>query len=304
MIEAVTQPPRSTTADRLRLGVAQIACVPGDIDANAVRHLDAIRRAREGGVDLLVFPELSLADYVSHPDLARVGVARDHPIFDRLAEAAGPMALAIGFVERIGSHHYIATAVIDGGTMAVHRKLNLATYGQLVEGHHYTPGRALDLIHVKGWSVSVLICADAWNPALPWLAAVAGAELMIIPVASALDAVDGPYDNPTGWQVTLQQLAITYGLPVVMANHCGTRGNLRFWGGSRVIDPFGRELVRASHEPQFISAIVERKAMTEAQAALPTVRDADPDHVHRLLGDRLAALPRGAQVACATGTQP
>ncbi len=62
------------------------------------------------------------------------------------------------------------------------------------------------------------------------------------------------FDNPAGWDVNLRHTALTYGLPIVMANHCGTRGGMRFWGGSRILDPSGREIARAGTEPALIVA--------------------------------------------------
>lgn len=271
---------------QLTIAAAQIECRPGDIEANLALHLEMIGAARRRGVDLLLFPELSLCDYVSVPDLAAVGMRRDDDAFARLADAAGGMTLSVGFVERSGGHHYNAMAMMTGGeAAAVHHKLNLPTYGNLVEGHHYQAGHAVELVETKGWQTSTLVCADVWNPALPWIAALKGAELMLIPVASALGAVEGEFENPDGWDATLRQLAATYAMPLVMTNHCGRRGNLNFWGGSRILDPFGRELARAGAGPALIVATIDRADMLLARERLPTVRDANPALIQKLLGE-------------------
>lgn len=275
---------------QLTFAAAQIECCPGDIPANFALHLEMIAAARSRGVELLVFPELSLCDYVSAPDLAAVGMRRDDAVLARLADAAGGMTLSVGFVERSGGHHYNAMALIAGGEVAaVHRKLNLPTYGNLCEGDHYQAGDAVELVQVRGWQTSTLVCADVWNPALPWIAALKGAELMLIPVASALGAVEGEFENPDGWDATLRQLAATYAMPVVMTNHCGRRGNLAFWGGSRILDPFGRELARAGSEPGLITATIDRTTMLLARERLPTVRDSNPALIRKLLGEILPA---------------
>jgi predicted amidohydrolase len=275
---------------QLTVAAAQIECRPSDIQANLALHLEMIAAARLRGVDLLQFSELSLCDYVSVPNLAAVGMGRDDKVFARLADAAGDMAISVGFVERSGGHYYNAMALIVGGHVAaVHRKVNLPTYGNLVEGHHYQAGHAVELVEVQGWQMSTLVCADVWNPALPWIAALKGAELMLIPVASALGAVEGEFENPGGWDATLRQLAATYAMPVVMTNHCGRRGNLNFWGGSRILDPFGRELARAGAAPALIVAVINRTEMLLARERLPTVRDANPALIQKLLGEILPA---------------
>ena len=266
----------------LRVAAAQIGCRPGDVAGNLDVHLSAVAQARGRGVDLLVFPELSLTDYLAEPDVARLARPADGPELARLAGAAGPMGVSVGFVEAADGRAYNAQALIADGRIHVHRKLNLPTYGRLAEGRHYAPGTRLDLVPWRGLRVATLVCADLWNPALPWLAALRGADLLVVPAASALDAVEG-FDNPAGWDLVLRHAALAYGLPVVMANHCGTRAGLRFWGGSRILDAFGREVARAGAEPALIVAAIDPADAAAARARLPTIRDADPALVAREL---------------------
>ena len=77
-------------------------------------------------------------------------------------------------------------------------------------------------------------------------------------------------------------------MPTVMANHCGVRGGLRFWGGSRILDPFGRILALAGNRPELIVANVDRQEMLLARERLPTVRDANPLLITKLLGQAIA----------------
>lgn len=89
------------------------------------------------------------------------------------------------------------------------------------------------------------MCADLWNPAPPWLAELAGAELLLASAASARDAVGAGFDNPSGWDVVLRHTALLYGLPVRFANHSGARGPHRFGGGSHILDAVGMTLAIA-----------------------------------------------------------
>ena len=136
---------------------------------------------------------------------------------------------------------------------------------------------------LPGWKAATLICADTWNPALPWLAALQHADILIVPVASSVDAVGGEFDNPGGWELNLRHTALTYGMPIVMANHCGQRGGLNFWGGSRILDPFGRELARAGAGRDLVLADLAPQTSQWPGERLPTIRDADPDLVHSVL---------------------
>jgi predicted amidohydrolase len=276
----------SPAEDSVRVAAAQIECRPADVKANLDAHLAAIQIARSAEVDLVVFPELSLTDYLSEPDVESLARPRDADELQAIADAAGPATVSVGFIERgADGRAYNAQALLsDGACRHVHRKANLPTYGNLIEGKHYAPGRAVDIAAISaGWNCATLICADTWNPALPWLAAVQGAEILILPVASSLDAVGSEFDNPGGWDINLRHTALTYGLPLVMVNHCGRRGGLTFWGGSRILDPFGREVARAGDASELVIADLEKAQVTKARQILPTVRDADPELVHDIL---------------------
>lgn len=276
----------------LTVAAAQIACHSGDVQANLAGHLAMIEMARSRGVDLLVFPELSLTDYLPAPDCAALAIGRDDALLATLARAAGTMAVSVGFIERDEAGHFFnAQALLQGENLAVHRKLNLPGYGALREDRVYVPGEALTLASLgECWQVATLICADSWNPALPWLTGLAGANLLILPVASARGAVDGGFDNPRGWEINLAHTAMSYGLPTIFANHCGARGGFDFWGGSRILDALGYELARAGEGPELITCVLDAEHGRTARTNLPTIHDSDPALIHRLLGEHLSCL--------------
>lgn len=269
---------------RLTVAAAQIACRPGDIPANLALHLDAISDARRAGVALLVFPELSLTDYLSRPDTARLARRMDDPEPMAIARAAGDMLVSFGMILAEGGAVFNAQLLVGGGIApAFHRKLNLPQYGNLSELDHYIAGHSLEAFETRAGRLSTLICADSWNPALVWLAAHQAPDLLAQPIASARGAVGAEFDNPAGWRINLRHTALTYGLPTIMCNHCGTRDGLDFWGGSRILDAFGRELVELDDTPGLAVAELDPAMTARARALLPTVRDANPALVAALM---------------------
>ena len=276
------------------MAAAQIGCVPGDVAANIELHLQAIEQARAQGVDLLVFSELSLTDYESRPDTARLARAADCAELRTLAEAGRGMTVVVGFIERgERGRCFNSCAVLDAGQVAhVHRKLNLPTYGGLVEGEHYAAGSSLSLADTPLGRTACLICADGWNPAIPWLAALQGAEAMVLPVASSRGAVCPDFDSRAGWRVNLRHTALTYGVPVIMTNHAGRRGGLDFWGGSTIVDSHGRVVAEAGREPELLVATLDPADAMLARQRLPTVRDAAPRFVLDQLGHLLGGDDR------------
>lgn len=280
----------------MRVAAAQISSVEGNLRANADKHLGYIERARADGADLLVFPELSLTGYAARHDLLHVGMRRDSPLLAELATAAAGVTVIVGFVdEAVGAQFYnAAVALRDGEIRLLHRKLNVPSYGSLDEHKYFALGRYVETFELDdNWRASVLICADMWNPALVHLASLHGATLLVCPTASALSEDPWEFNNPEGWDTALSFYAMIYGMPVVMANFVGpgrTESAKRFWGGSRVVDPQGHELVRAGdQQEELIVGDVDYEAVRAARLRLPTVRDSNIELVRREI-NRLSAV--------------
>lgn len=282
-------------ATRRRVAVAQIESRPGDLEANLRKHLDVIEAARAAGVEVLLFPEMSLTGHGAGADALRLAIDCDDRIVTQIARASGAMGTVFGLIEeRAAAQFYNAAVVVQHGhAIFVHRKINLATYGRLEDGKHFAAGRHVDTFALdQRWRASVMICADAWNPALVHLAALQGATLLMVPISSAIEAVGDGFDNPHGWDTNLRFYALTYGMPVLMANRVGVEGDLTFWGGSRILDPYGRVIATAAGRgEELVSADLDYDDVRRARYRLPTVRDANLPLVQREVG-RLASQGR------------
>ena len=272
------------SSKKLRIGVAQIDCAAATPDANLAKHLEIIDRARREKVDLLVFPELSLAGY---PQAARqietlACAVGDGPV-KQLAQAAQDMVVVAGFVEEgPAAQFYNCSAVVTGGKVIYrHRKLNLATYGELTEGKLFAAGRYVETFSLDPWRASILICSDVWNPALVTLAALHGTTLLIVPANSAHAAVSSEFSNPEGWDVATRFYSMMYGMYVVMANRIGEEAGLSFWGGSKISDPFGDVLSSSSDSEALLVGEIDYDAVRRARLQLPTVRDSNLSLVGR-----------------------
>ena len=276
----------------LVVAVAQIGSVPGDVGANRRKHIDVIAAARSAGVDVLVFPELSLTGHYGGREALHVALRRDDALLVELAAASGPILTVVGFVEEGAAAQFYnaAAALRDGALVAVHRKINLATYGRLDDGKHFAAGSGVQPLDVTDkWRASMMVCADLWNPALVHLAAVQHATLLLAPISSAREAVGDGFDNPAGWDVNLRFHALTYGLPIAMANRVGHEEDLTFFGSSRIVDSFGRTLAEVEGEREgFVHARLDFADVRRARYRLPTVRDANLPLVGREIARILA----------------
>lgn len=273
---------------RLTVAAAQLAPALADVSANVERHLEIIARARASAVDVLVFPELSLTGYDMGPRVPELGMGCDPtvaPELRRLAEAAGDMHVVVGFVEEgYGAQYFNSAAVLRGGELVfVHRKLNLANYGDMQEAKFFAQGRYIEPLALPSqFTGAVLLCSDMWNPPLVHIAALHGATLLLVPTNSSIDHDSGDATKPARWDTVLQFYASLYGLPIVFSNRVGSENNYRFWGGSRVLDPYGEEVARAEGDAEeLVIAELDYADVRRARFALPTVRDSNLGLIHR-----------------------
>lgn len=267
----------------MKVAVAQLESRLGDLDENFRRHTDFVQQAKAAGADVLLFPEMSLTGHSAGARTLELALRRDDPRLLALAAAADGMTAIVGLIEEgPAAQFYNSAAVLRGGAVAhIHRKINLATYGRLEDGKYFATGRYVETVQLgPDWTAAILICADLWNPALVHLAALQGATLLLVPVSSAREAVGAEFDNPGGWDLAVRFYATMYGMPVVMANRVGWEPvdgeeALSFWGGSAIIDPWGRPLAEAGDAEKTIVADLDYDALRRARFALPTVRDSN-----------------------------
>jgi len=268
----------------MTLAAAQFASRTADLDANFVTHHHWVEEAAKADADLLVFPELSLVGHYGAEDLLEITMNSRDPRLVALSRAAGDMILVVGFVEEgPAAQFYNAAGVYKNGKLIyIHRKINLPSYGKLIETKYYAQGRFVDTHEIDAdWRLGLLICADLWNPALTHLAFLHGATLLVSPISSGVEAVGEAFDNPAGWAATMHFYSMMYGAPSVMVNRVGVEGDLSFWGGSRILDPFGKPLAVAGEGPEMITAEVDYAQVRKARALLPTVRDSNLGLVER-----------------------
>ncbi|WP_166820398.1 nitrilase-related carbon-nitrogen hydrolase [Thalassoroseus pseudoceratinae] len=283
-------PTKSSEAKKpvLRVAVAQIDSVPYEVNINVDKHFKYIEEARAADVDLLVFPELSITGYPVGFRALEVAITQDDQLLTELASESGPMRTVVGFVEDgyAAQIHNTCAVLHDGDVQFIHRKLNLASYGNLEEKKHYAGGRYIDVFKMQSpWIGSILVCADLWNPALVQIAALYGTTLLIAPVASSERALAGDFSNPMGWETVIKFYSMIYGFPVIMANFSGGISlDDRFWGGSRVVDPYGNTLIQAGDGEELIIAEIDYNGVRDARFRLPTVRDSNLDLIQREIG--------------------
>jgi predicted amidohydrolase len=264
------------TTSTLHVVLAQVDCVLGDVTENARRAREAIERAREDGADLIVFPELSLTGYALDRVTEDVELTLDDPVIGGLAEATRNIAAVVGLVEHGRVHTYNSALYLDGGGIVhVQRKTSLPTYGRWDEHKHFSFGPSLRAFDTRLGRSAILICNDAWQTPLAYVAAHDGARMLIVPACSSLEAEAGtdPAELERDWYDLLRVHARFLQTWVVFVNRVGEEAGVRFWGGSRVVDPWGNVVAQAPRgEEAFEHAELDLTAVRRRRREMPLLK--------------------------------
>lgn len=220
----------------MRIAVAQLNQVVGDLSGNAERILEAAAEARRGGARLLVTPELSLCGYPPEDLLLRPAfLAACADELARLAKRVGETAVLVGYPELAADGCHNAVAVLRAGEVAsVYRKRCLPNYTVFDEQRYFKAGDAPCVIDIDGTRVGIIICEDVWCEGPAAASAAAGAQIIVVPNGS-------PYHVR---QQALRKAVVTArahetGLAIVYVNRVGGQDELVFDGASFVVDGAG-----------------------------------------------------------------
>jgi NAD+ synthase (glutamine-hydrolysing) len=150
--------------ESLRIALAQINLLVGDVAGNAGRVADNARRAHaELGADLVLFPELTLCGYPPEDLLFHRGLRRQvEQGLARVRDEVRDVHVMVGFPEYTHAGIYNSAALIgDGEIAAIHRKAELPNYKVFDEKRYFQPGTQPTVVSVKGLRVGLLVCEDA-----------------------------------------------------------------------------------------------------------------------------------------------
>jgi NAD+ synthetase len=279
----------------LHLLVAQTRPRKGDYAEN-LRQVGAVFGQAAGLEEppgLIVFPETALTGYFLEGGVRELAVTAGTLFRDLTAQhaltGAPPVDIVIGFYEEFRNRHYNSAlyASLGGpepGIKHVHRKVFLPTYGLFDEERFVDHGHSVHAFDTRWGRMALAICEDAWHTVVPMLAALDGAQLLIVPSASpargvAPDAEQGndPESRPTSvrrWEILARQIADEHGMYVVFAQLGGFEGGKGLQGSSLVVGPQGDVLVRGPvFDEALISAKLDYDQITRARSEQPLLAD-------------------------------
>ena len=228
----------------MKIVMAQINTLVGDIKGNTQRVLDICIAQSALGVDMVVFPELTLTGYPPEDLLLRQYTTDlTAAAVERLRhDLPHELAVVVGYPRRQGGLLFNSAGVLYQGTvLAEYDKQCLPNYQVFDEKRYFEAGADTCVVTIKGLPVGLTICEDIWHPHPAANAAAAGAQLLINLNAS-------PFHRGKQSERTAQvsALARTHQLPILYVNQVGGQDELVFDGGSFAVDECGDVQNRAA----------------------------------------------------------
>jgi len=281
-----------------RLAIAQLRPTKGDYNANLQKIGGVLAQIAklDPPVDLAVFPETATSGYFVEGGVRDVAVTAGTLFRDLTVEheAAGapPVDVAIGFYEVFQNHFYNSCLYAslggkDAGVRHVHRKVFLPTYGVFDEERFVDRGREIRAFDTRWGRVAILVCEDAWHSISGTIAALQGAQLVIVPSASPARGTGMDEEgvrlpaSVVRWERILRGIADEHGVWVAFASLVGFEGGKGFPGGSVVVSPTGDIVLRG---PLFEEAVltydVDFEEITRARAEAPLLADLEVNLPH------------------------
>ncbi|HET8850788.1 MAG TPA: nitrilase-related carbon-nitrogen hydrolase, partial [Marinobacter sp.] len=241
-----SRPESAHGARSLRVVMAQLDFLVGDIPGNTQRVMDAAHRAhQQHQADIVVFPELCLTGYPPEDLLLRPSLdLRVADALETLKQAALVPVVVIGAPLRSGGLLYNTAVVIEGGEiLGTYFKRFPPNYQVFDEKRYFADGQDTLVLELRGVRVGITVCEDLWKDGPVEDAAKAGAQLILNLNASPFDT-----DKQDRRKALLERKARENQVSIVYANLMGGQDELVFDGGSMVYDHSGTLAMEA---PQF-----------------------------------------------------
>ncbi len=301
-----------------RLAIAQLRPKKGDYAANLQKIGGVLGQVGqlEPRVDLVIFPETATSGYFVEGGVRDVAVTagtlfRDLALAHEAAQAP-PVDVAVGFYEVFQNHFYNSCLYASLGNASprnaapghasprnassgsaapgirhVHRKVFLPTYGVFDEERFVERGREIRAFDTEWGRAAILLCEDAWHSVSGTIAALQGAQLVIVPSASPARGTGRDEEGtrlPTSvvrWERIVKGIADEHAVWVALASLVGFEGGKGFPGASVLINPAGEIVLRG---PLFEEAVltydVDLNEMTRARAESPLLADLEVNLPH------------------------
>lgn len=267
---------------KFKVALAQISCKKGDKTENIRKIQHKTERAKKQGAELVVFPELSLTGYVLRDqiyELAETIPGYSTTVLEKLAKKTNTYIL-FGMPELSektqATVHNAAVLVGPDGFIGKYRKMYLPTHSVFEEKRYFRPGYQTAVFETELGKIGLIICYDIFFPEVSRLTRLKGAQLIVCISAS-------PATRRTFFEILTAARAIENTAFLAYVNLVGIEDGLQFWGGSRLVGPNGKTLVKAKYdEEDLVIGEVNYADIRPIETFVPTLKDLRPELFDKL----------------------
>lgn len=277
----------------IKLGLVQMS-MSGDKKVNLEKALKLVNVATKKGAQIVCLPELFTSIYFPQGEnYAAKKIAEKIPglTTGELSKAAKKNKIFIvggSICEKSDGKLYNTSVVFDtnGKIISKYRKIHIPHDPDFYEQNYFTKGDlGYKTFEVKGAKIGTMICYDQWYPEAARVNALMGAEIIFYP--TAIGTVKGVEQREGNWQEAWENVqrghAISNGVMVSAVNRVGVEGNMTFWGGSFVIDQFGKTLARAGGKEEVLVVSCNLQLGKEVKEGWRFLYNRRPDTYRKIL---------------------
>lgn len=270
---------------KVMVGLVQTSCT-NNKNENIEKAIQSIRIAAQKGANIVCLQELFSSLYFCDvEDYENFKLAEPIPgattdKFQDLAKELNVVIIASLFEKRAHGLYFNTTAVIDanGEYLGKYRKMHIPDDPGYYEKFYFTPGDSGYMtFSTKFGRIGVLICWDQWYPEAARITSLMGAEILFYPTAIGWAKSQDEETNTeqyNAWQTIQRSHSIANGVHVVSVNRTGVEGEMQFWGGSFVSNPFGTVMYQAPHLEEDINVVeIDLEKTDHYRTHWPYLRD-------------------------------
>ncbi len=269
----------------MNIAIAQMGPAVGKVEENLSKHLELLKKAKDMGAEVVIFPELALTGYELYDLVPDVAIKEGHPIMEKLKEASRILPFFTGFVLEEDDLFFNAAGFFrEGKLVHIHRKVFLPNYSMFEEKRFFAEGdRFRAFYDGKLGRVGILICYDYLHPSSSYVYFLQKVDLLV--VLSASPARGYPQDGFPSiamWENMSKVVSRHFTVYVAYANRVGFDGGMAFGGGSHAYSPTGEEILRLKDLEEDLGIFTyERKELRRARVLFPALRDERPRVIYR-----------------------
>ena len=268
--------------EKFKVALAQISCKRADKTENIRKIEDNVVRAKKQGAELVIFPELSVTGYVLRDqiyELAETIPGQATNILEKLAVKTGTY-IVFGLPElsdKTQATIYNAAVLVGpDGLIGKYRKMYLPTHSVFEEKRYFRPGYQTAVFETELGKIGLIICYDVFFPEVSRLTRLKGAQLIVCISAS-------PATRRAFFETLTVARAIENTAFLAYVNLVGIEDGLQFWGGSRLIGPNGRVLVKTKYDKEdLVIGEVNYADIRPIETFVPMLKDLRPELFDKL----------------------